>query len=57
MSAPQTVALGPRGFEGRLRATISGNLFGILRSPQLRLVAFPGEHTPGLLVPIRLDPV
>jgi len=58
MSAPQTLALGDGGrFGGRLRATISGNLFAILRSPALRLVAFPGEHTPGILALCHLDPV
>ncbi|HJQ98204.1 MAG TPA: metallopeptidase TldD-related protein [Candidatus Polarisedimenticolaceae bacterium] len=58
MSAPQTLAMGAGGrFEGRLRSTISGNVFALLRSPALRLVAFPGEHTPGVLAPCRLDPV
>jgi PmbA protein len=57
MSAPQTIAIGPSGLAGRLRATISGNLFSILRSEALRLVAFPGEHTPGILAPCRLEPV
>ena len=56
LSAPQTLAVGPNGAEGRLRATISGNLFERLRSPRLSLVRFPGEHTPGLLVHCRLDP-
>jgi PmbA protein len=56
LSAPQTLAVGPKGLEGRLRATISGNVFELLRSPELALVRFPGEHTPGLLVHCRLDP-
>ena len=56
LAAPQTLAIGPRGVEGRRRATISGNVFDRLRSPELRLVHFPGEHTPGLLFPCRLDP-
>jgi PmbA protein len=56
LSAPQTLALGPAGITGRLRATISGNLFELLRSPELKLVDFPGEHVPGLLVRCRLDP-
>jgi PmbA protein len=56
LSAPQTLAVGPRGPEGRLRATISGNVFELLRSPELALVRFPGEPTPGLLVRCRLDP-
>jgi len=58
MSAPQTLAVTEGGrFAGRLRSTISGNLFALLRSPALRLVSFPGEHTPGLLAPCGLDPV
>jgi PmbA protein len=58
MSAPQTLALGEGGtFLGRLRATISGNLFALLRSQDLRIVSFPGEHTPGLLARCRLDPI
>ena len=56
LSAPQTLAVGPSGPEGRLRATISGNVFELLRSPELSVVRFPGEHTPGLLVRCRLDP-
>jgi PmbA protein len=56
LSAPQTLAVGPSGLEGRLRATISGNVFELLRAPELALVRFPGEHTPGLLVRCRLDP-
>lgn len=56
LSAPQTLAVGPEGIAGRLRATVSGNLFELLRSPGLSLVRFPGEHTPGLLVHCRCDP-
>lgn len=56
LSAPQTLAIGPQGLAGRLRATISGNLFTLLRSPDVALVRFPGEHTPGILARCRLDP-
>jgi PmbA protein len=56
LSAPQTLAIGAGGVAGRLRATISGNVFELLRSAKLSLVRFPGEHTPGLLVHCRLDP-
>lgn len=55
LSAPQTLAIGPSGFAGRLRATISGNVFGLLLGENLALVRFPGEHTPGLLTRCRLD--
>lgn len=57
LSAPQTLAIESSGIAGRLRATISGNLFRILRSDDLALVRFPGEHTPALLVTCRVDPV
>jgi PmbA protein len=56
LSAPQVLTIGPFGPRGRIRATISGNLFDLLRSEALRLVAFEGEHVPGLLVSCRLDP-
>jgi PmbA protein len=56
LSAPQTLAVGPKGLAGRLRATVSGNVFELLRSSALSFVRFPGEHTPGLLVRCRLDP-
>jgi PmbA protein len=55
LSAPQTLSIGASGIEGRVRGTISGNVFEILRSTDLALVRFPGEHTPGLLVRCRLD--
>lgn len=55
LSAPQTLAVSGNGIEGRLRATISGNIFELLRTPQLELVSFPGEHTPGILVRCRVD--
>lgn len=56
LSAPQVLRLGARGPEGRLRGTISGNLFRLLVSDSLRFVTFEGEHTPGLLIRCRLDP-
>ena len=56
LSAPQVLRLGPSGPEGRLRATISGNLFGVLSSEAVRLVRFEGEHAPGLWLRCRLDP-
>ncbi|MCP3978467.1 MAG: hypothetical protein GY716_03915 [bacterium] len=56
LSAPQALAVTRSGFDGRLRGTISGNLFDTLRSDGLRLVRVEGEHTPGLLFPCRFDP-
>jgi PmbA protein len=56
LSAPQTLAVGPKALAGRFRATISGNVFALLNSPEMALVRFPGEHSPGLYVHCRLDP-
>ena len=56
LASPQVLHLGAEGPDGRLRATISGNVFDLLRSEALRLVTFEGEQTPGLLVRCRLDP-
>jgi len=56
LSAPQALRIGPDGYTGRLRATISGNLFRVLAADELRFVRFEGEHTPGLLFPCRIDP-
>jgi PmbA protein len=56
LSAPQTLAIRSGALAGRLRATISGNLFRVLASADLRFVEFEGEHTPGLLFACRLDP-
>ncbi|HXV74883.1 MAG TPA: metallopeptidase TldD-related protein [Candidatus Polarisedimenticolaceae bacterium] len=56
LSAPQALGLTPAGFAGRLKATISGNLFDLLSDPATEFVRFDGEHTPGLLVSCRLDP-
>ena len=56
LSAPQALGIDGGSFAGRLRATISGNLFQILESDELRFVRFEGEHTPGLLFPCRVDP-
>jgi len=56
LSTPQALRLDAGQFLGRLRGTISGNLFDLLRSDDLRLVRFKGETTPGLLVRCRFDP-
>jgi PmbA protein len=56
LSAPQGLVIGPNGLAGRMRGTLSGNLFALLSADGLRLVDFEGEHTPGLLVRCRLDP-
>jgi PmbA protein len=56
LSAPQALRIEDGTYAGRLRTTLSGNLFRILASESLELVRFDGEHTPGLLFPCRLDP-
>jgi PmbA protein len=56
LSAPQALRIGSDGLDGRLPATISGNLFDILSADELRFVRFDDENIPGLLFPCRLDP-
>ncbi len=56
LSAPQTLAIDGNGLVGRVRATISGNLFDLLSDDELRFVHFEGENIPGLLCRCRLDP-
>ena len=56
LSAPQALRIDGGGFTGKLKATISGNLFDLLRSDTLEMVDFEGEHTPGLAIDCRLDP-
>jgi PmbA protein len=56
LSAPQTLGIGADGHAGRLRCTISGNLFAALRDESTALVRFEGEHTPGLLLSCHVDP-
>ncbi len=56
LSAPQALAIGANGLAGRVRATISGNLFDLLSDDELRFVRFEGENIPGLLCRCRLDP-
>ena len=56
LAAPQVVRILGGALEGRLRATLSGNLFALLRDSRTGFVRFEGEPTPGLLVHCRLDP-
>lgn len=56
LSAPQALRIGAGRFEGRQRATISGNLFDLLRRDDLAFVAFEGETTLGLLTRCRVHP-
>jgi PmbA protein len=54
LSAPQALAIEKARLGGRIRATLSGNLFAALRSDALRVVRFEGFPTPGLLFECRL---
>jgi PmbA protein len=54
LSASQCLATGGAG--GRLRLTLSGNLFDVLCSDSLRFVRFPLETTPGLRFVCHVDP-
>jgi PmbA protein len=55
LSAPQCLRGGDRP-GGRLRLTLSGNLFDVLRQPRLGFARFPLETTPGLLFSCHVDP-
>jgi PmbA protein len=50
LAAPQSLEVRGGSPEGRVRATISGNLFQLLRREDTAFVPFEGETTPGLLV-------
>ncbi|MDH3590867.1 MAG: metallopeptidase TldD-related protein, partial [Planctomycetota bacterium] len=55
LSAPLALALHDGAPAGRLRGTISGNLWETLRSDALQFVEVPHETTPGMLFPCRFD--
>jgi PmbA protein len=56
LSVPQALQIVGGSYAGKMKATISGNLFEVLRDPATEFVRFPGEHTPGLVIRCRLDP-
>jgi len=56
LSAPQTLSIADGDFAGRMRATISGNLFDLLNDESTAFVDFEGERIPGMLIACRLDP-
>ncbi len=55
LSAPLALAISAGTPVGRLRGTISGNLWETLRSDDLEFVDVPHETTPGMLFPCRFD--
>jgi PmbA protein len=56
LSAPQALVIRSGRLTGRMRGTISGNLFDLLNTDDAQFVEVEGEHTPGLLLRCRLDP-
>ena len=50
LSAPQALAISDGAARGRVRVTLSGNLFEALSDDDLRRVRFPGEDVPGLRI-------
>ena len=54
LAAPQALSIEKAQLGGRVRPTLSGNLFDSLRSDAMRLVRFEGFTTPGLLFECRL---
>lgn len=55
LSAPLALAVDSGDFAGRLRGTISGNVWDVLRGDDLRFVEVPHETSPGMLFPCRFD--
>ena len=55
LSAPLSLAVSNGQVEGRVRGTISGNLWSLLRDESTQFVEFPGETTAGLRVHCRFD--
>jgi len=55
LSAPLALAVAGGSPAGRLRGTISGNLWETLRSDDLQFVDVPHETTPGMRFPCRFD--
>jgi PmbA protein len=56
ISAPQSLSIRARRIGGRVRAALTGHFLAALRSPDLRLVRFPGFHMPGVLLLATVDP-
>ncbi|HEY0738806.1 MAG TPA: metallopeptidase TldD-related protein [Herpetosiphonaceae bacterium] len=52
LSTSQALLVRDGAVQGRIKATLNGNLFENLRDGELRLVHFPGQHSPGFALPI-----
>jgi PmbA protein len=55
LSAPMALVVREGRIDGRIRGTISGNVWDTLRNPDLRFVEMPHETTPGMLMTCRFD--
>lgn len=51
LSAPQALLIQDGEVRGRVKVTLSGNFFDHLQADALRLVRFPGQHSPGFVYP------
>lgn len=54
VSTSQALLLHDGAIRGRIKATLNGNFFDNLRDAALRLVRFPGQHSPGFALPINV---
>ena len=52
---PQAVLYEGGRAKGRVKATLNGSMFDDLRSPEFRLVRFPGFDLPGLAMPVEVS--
>ena len=52
LSTSQALLLRDGAIQGRIKATLNGNLFDNLNDDALQLVRFPGQHSAGFAVPL-----
>ncbi len=52
VSTSQALLIRDGEIQGRVKATLNGNLFDNLRDPALQLVRFQGQHSVGFAIPI-----
>lgn len=52
VSTSQALLIRDGAIRGRIKATLNGNFFDMLRDEALQLVRFPGQHSPGFALPI-----
>jgi PmbA protein len=54
LSTSQALLIRDGAIQGRIKATLNGNLFDNLRDRALQLVRFPGQHSVGFALPINV---